>query len=195
MTHRTLIVWILILISGATATAEPAYQAPQVGKVLHDVSLVNHHGEPVQLTDFLGKTILMSFIFTRCPMPSMCPLLTSKMVQIQRSIPPALDDDVVFLSITFDPEYDTPEVLREYGRQYGVREQNWQFLTGDPEVIRALTDQVELIYEELGEGMIGHNMKTLVVDPKGIIRALYHGSSWDAKEVLNLLYQTASEQV
>ncbi len=163
-----------------------------VGKVLSNFELTNQDGKSVQLTDLLGKTVLLSFIFTRCPMPNMCPLITSKMAQVQKALQVGEKGQVVLASVTFDPAYDNAAVLKEYGSRYQADFSTWHFLTGDPAVIKQVTDQVSLLYEDMGEGMIGHNMKTLVIGPDGVVRQLYHGGGWSAQEVLQVIRKVSS---
>jgi len=150
----------------------------------YDFHLVNEDGHPVRLSDFRGKVVLLSFIFTRCPMPSMCPLVTSKMAQVQKAVNQTLRDRVVLLSVTFDPAYDTPEVLKEYGERYGADFSNWRFLTGDAAEIQATAQEANVIYEDMGEGNFTHNMNTVLIAPDGTVRQRFRGSGWKTEEVI-----------
>jgi protein SCO1/2 len=138
----------------------------------------------VQLSEFRGKAVLVSYIFTRCPMPTMCPLVTSKMAQVQMAANKTLKDKVVLVSISFDPTYDTPEVLKEYGERYGADFSNWQFLTGDAAEIQAAAQDANVIYEDMGEGNFTHNMNTVLIAPDGTVRQRFHGSGWKTEEVI-----------
>jgi len=128
--------------------------------------------------------VLVSYIFTRCPMPSMCPLVTSKMAQVQKAINQTLRDRVVLLSVTFDPAYDTPEVLKEYGERYDADFSNWHFLTGDAAEVQAAAQDANVIYEDMGEGNFTHNMNTVLIAPDGTVRQRFHGSGWKTEEVI-----------
>lgn len=145
---------------------------------------MNEDGHPVRLSDFRGKVVLLSFIFTRCPMPSMCPLVTSKMAQVQATVNKTLKDRVVLVSISFDPTYDTPEVLKEYGQRYRADFSNWHFLTGDAAEIQAAAQDANVIYEDMGEGNFTHNMNTVLIAPDGTVRQRFHGSGWKTEEVI-----------
>ena len=121
-----------------------------------DFHLINEDGRPVRLSDFRGKAVLVSYIFTRCPMPTMCPLVTSKMAQVQKAINQALGDRMVLLSTTLDPAYDTPAVLKEYSERYDADFSNWHFLTGDAAKIQAAAQDANVIYKDMGEGNFAH---------------------------------------
>ena len=164
--------------------AEGAPAASPVGEPAYDFHLINQDGQPVRLSDLRGKVVLVSYIFTRCPMPSMCPLVTAKMKQVQTAVNPTLKEQVVLVSISFDPAYDTPQVLTEYGRQYGVDLSNWQFLTGDAAEIQAAAQDANVIYQDMGEGNFTHNMKTVLIGTDGTIRQWFRGSGWKVEEVL-----------
>jgi len=150
----------------------------------YNFHLVDQDHQPVQLSDFHGKVVLVSYIFTRCPMPSMCPLVTSKMAQVQAAVNKTLKNQVEFVSISFDPAYDTPEVLKEYSERYGADFSNWQFLTGDAAEIQAAAQDANVIYEDMGEGNFTHNMNTVLIAPDGTVRQRFHGSGWNVKEIV-----------
>ena len=176
---------VVALLIGGTGLGRVALAAESArADVAYDFQLVNHEGQAVRLSDFRGKVVVVSYIFTRCPMPSMCPLVTSKMKQVQAAVSETLKDRVVFVSISFDPVYDTPEVLKEYGRQYDVDFSNWQFLTGDDTEIQAAAQDVNVIYEDMGDGNFTHNMKTVLIGPDGTVRQWFRGSGWKVEDVV-----------
>lgn len=176
-----------LLAGGAYATA------PATTEQAYDFQLINQDGQPVRLSDFRGKTVLVSYIFTRCPMPSMCPLVTSKMAQVQTAVNRSLKDQVVFVSISFDPAYDTPEVLKEYGERYRADFSNWQFLTGDAAEIQAAAQDANVIYEDMGEGNFTHNMNTVLIAPDGTVRQRFRGSGWRVDEVMRAIRAMVSQ--
>lgn len=182
-------IWALLFYSCPADAVSPA-----VGQSLDNFQLMNQDGIPVHLADFQGKTVLMSFIYTRCPMPTMCPLITSKMAGIQKMINQTNHDNVIFISITFDPEYDRPEVLKEYALKHQADLSNWDFLTGDQATIDAFTKSIGLVYEGVSDGMIGHNMQTLILSPAGTVHDLYQGSGWEVDKVYQALLALSNNQ-
>lgn len=160
----------------------------------YDFRLVNQDGQPVRLSDLRGKAVLVSYIFTRCPMPTMCPLVTSKMAQVQAAVNKALKDRVMFVSISFDPAYDTPEVLKEYGERYSADFFNWEFLTGDATEIKAAAQDANVIYEDMGEGNFTHNMNTVLIGPDGAVRERFHGSGWKVSDVVESVQQVVGQR-
>ncbi|MDP3722540.1 MAG: SCO family protein [Candidatus Omnitrophota bacterium] len=190
--------WGVILVATAAALIAPAggASATESGKTdqAYDFRLVNQDGQAVRLSEFRGKTVLVSYIFTRCPMPSMCPLVTSKMKQVQAAVNKGLKDRVVLVSISFDPAYDTPEVLKEYGERYGADFSNWQFLTGDVAEIQAAAQDANVIYEDMGEGNFTHNMNTVLIAPDGTVRQRFRGSGWKVRDVVEAIQQVAGRR-
>ncbi|MFB6346405.1 MAG: SCO family protein [bacterium] len=115
--------------------------------------------------------VLMSFIYTRCPMPKMCPLITYKMRQVQKRLNQSGNRSVHFVSVTFDPTYDTPAVLRRYGNKRKVDYANWDFWTGPAETIRALAKKFKVLTKKVPEDVndqsgtvYNHNMRTFLID-------------------------------
>jgi cytochrome oxidase Cu insertion factor (SCO1/SenC/PrrC family) len=129
-------------------TTSPPGASPQVRidpdsapAQLPEFTLVNASGESVTDKDLRGQVLIFDFFFTRCS--SVCPMISSRMNQIQSSIPP--DADVKLLSITVDPEHDTPAVLAEYAKNYGAKDGRWLFLTGDKDqIVRIIRDGFKL---------------------------------------------------
>jgi protein SCO1/2 len=190
--------WGMILAATTAAliplVASVSATEPDTAEQAYDFRLVNQDGRSVQLSEFLGKAVLVSYIFTRCPMPTMCPLVTLKMAQIQAAVNKTLKDKVVLVSISFDPTYDTPDVLKEYGQRYGVDFSNWQFLTGDAAEIQAAAQDANVIYEDMGEGNFTHNMNTVLIGPDGAVRERFHGSGWKVPDVVEKIHQVVGQR-
>ncbi len=115
---------------------------PQPGDIVPDFTFVNQSGKTVRLSQFRGKPLLLTFIYTRCPVPDFCLLMSNNFSEVLKELKatPAAFDKAQLLSISIDPEYDRPPVLREYGTRYvgsvDPNFQHWQFVTGTPEEIR-----------------------------------------------------------
>lgn len=148
-----------------------------------DTGLVNQSGEPVSFETLPEKPLMIGFIYTRCPDGEMCPLITQKMRRIQNELD---GKSVHFVSVTFDPSYDTPAVLKEYGDERGIDYANWDFVTGEPEVINQLVKRFG-IHPKKMDDQIAHNMRTYLVDENRTVRYWYRGSDWNVKDVVERL--------
>jgi protein SCO1/2 len=154
-----------------------------VGDKMTDYSFTNAFGKVIRFSDFKGQAYAFTFIFTRCPFPNFCPRMSmhfSKVYQILTSQPNAPTNWHLF-TITFDPDYDTPERLREYSATYKVDPQKWDFLTGAMIDIDAIADQFGLVFS-FEKGTFNHNLRTVVVDKNGIIRKILWGNEWKPEE-------------
>jgi protein SCO1/2 len=143
----------------------------------------DQNGEAVHLSDYEGDVLVLTFIYTRCPIPDYCPLMSKNFAQLQDMLPPALQDDVHLLSVSFDPERDTPPVLRDYAQRYTDDLSNWTFATGTEAEVRQVTDRFG-VFTEQEEGQIVHSLRTALIGPDGRVRALWRGNDWAPQEVL-----------
>ena len=135
----------------------------------------------VQSSRFRGKKVMLNFIFTRCPIANMCPAATMKMMATQKLAKESGISDIAFVSITLDPAYDTPGVLREYADVRGIDTSNFSFLTGPEGAIKDLLTQFGIIAEFDGD-LLKHTLATLLIDPNGKIIWRADGGSWEPKE-------------
>lgn len=154
--------------------------------------LTNQDNEEIQMDQFKDKVVLLSFIYTRCPMPQMCSLTMKNFKQLQDALEKDQIEKVSFIIITFDPETDTPEKLREYGKTYGADFGNWDLLTGSKSVIDIVCENYAIFHESLDNGLIRHSMKALLLDKKNHIRKAYVENDWSPqaviKDIQTLLY-------
>ena len=157
----------------------------EVGENLPDFALYTHNGEVAQAARWRGKQILLNFIYTRCPIATMCPLATSKMMETQEKAREAGVPNLELVSITLDPEFDTPGVLREYAEARGIDTSNFTFLTGPESAIRDLLKQFGVLSEldgPKGSPLIRHTLTTLLIDETGKIAWRADGSNWSPAE-------------
>ncbi len=147
-------------------------------------TLINQNNEPVALDSLIGKPVVMSFIYTRCSMPDMCPLIMKKIVQVQKGLKREYKDKVFFAIITLDPEYDTPEVLKKFGNYYRVDYGNLIFLTGKKQDVDYALNHFRVYYKEESPGVLAHTMETLVMDEAGVIRKDFPASLWRPEDVI-----------
>jgi protein SCO1/2 len=159
---------------------------PQPGSEVPDVKLVNQDGRPLSPKQFRGRALVVTFIYTRCPMPDQCPLLSANFAQLNSAIlaDEGLRKRAHLLSVTLDPEYDKPAVLKAYGKTYaGGKFDNWDFATGEPDEVRRLAESFGLMYKADGDQVI-HSLRTAVITPEGKLFKVYRGNEWKPDEVL-----------
>jgi protein SCO1 len=175
------------LPGGASVTPPAGTNEPQPGADVPDVKLVNQDGRPISLKQFKGRALVVTFIYTRCPLPDYCPLMSTNFAQLNSAIAAdaALGKRAHLLSVTLDPEYDQPPVLKGYGKTYaGGKFDNWDFATGDPAEVKRLAEFFGLIYKAEGDQVI-HSLRTAVVTPGGKLLKIYRGNEWKPDEVLS----------
>lgn len=180
----------LVITKGLTSgpsTPPAGSNEPPPGAEVPDVKLFNQDGRPLNPKQFKGRALVVNFIYTRCPLPDQCPLLSTNFAQLNSAIlaDEALRKRTHLLSVTLDPEYDQPPVLKAYGKTYaGGRFDNWDFATGDPAEVRRLAEFFGLIYKAEGDQII-HSLRTAVVTPDGKLLKIYRGNEWKPDEVLS----------
>jgi protein SCO1 len=153
----------------------------EVGEKLPDFALYNQNGEVVSAAKWRGKQIMLNFIYTRCPIATMCPAATAKMTDVQAKAAEAGVKNLELVSITLDPEYDTPGVLKEYADARGIDTSNFSFLTGPEGAIKDLFKQFGILTEMKGP-LLSHTLATLLIDEQGRIVWRAEGSGWTADE-------------
>jgi protein SCO1 len=145
-----------------------------------EFTLTSQDGGEVKLADFRGKVVAVTFVFTRCT--DTCPVLTPMMSFVQDRLGADFGEKIVFVSITIDPERDTPEVLKEYGEAFGANFAGWFFLTGSPPDIREVTRRYGVFAAKAENGNVDHTFLTSIIDRRGILRVQYLGVRFDPEE-------------
>ena len=153
----------------------------EIGETVPDFALYDQSGRVVQSSRFRGKQIMINFMFTRCPIATMCPAATIKMINVQRLAREAAVPNLELISITLDPTFDTPGVLKEYADVRGIDTKNFSFLTGPANAIKDLLTQFGVIAEFEGD-LIKHTLTTLLIDANGKIAHRADGSMWEPAE-------------
>ena len=153
----------------------------EMGETVPDFALYDQAGRVVQSGRFRGKQVMLNFIFTRCPDAKMCPASTAKMITAQRLARDAGVKNLELVSITLDPAFDTPGVLKEYAETRGVNTANFSFLTGPEAAIKDLLTQFGVIAQFQGD-ILQHTLTTLLIDVNGKIAHRTDGSSWEPKD-------------
>ncbi len=151
---------------GGDPLAQPRDRAP-------DVRLTDQDGQPFDLDGHRGRAVLLDFIFTRCPGP--CPILTGRMADVQKALPAEVRARTHFVSISLDPERDTPEALRRYAEKRHLDLADWSFLTGPPELVETVVREYGVGTLRQPDGNIEHTLALFLLDPEGRIAARYLG--------------------
>lgn len=153
-------------------TTRPA--PPRSRHPLLSYAFTNELGQPVRLGDFHGQALGITFFFTRCPIPDFCPRLSKNFAEACAKLEslPNAPTNWHFLSITFDPEFDTPPVLKAYGQTYHYDPQHWNFLTGPVDKIRELASLSNVTFEK-DNGLFNHNFRTLIIDAEGHLQMVF----------------------
>ncbi len=160
----------------------------QVGDVVPDAALVDQQDRRRSLSDWGGTPYLMTFIYTRCPLPNFCPAMNRNFASIQGSLAAdaGLAGRLQLVSVSFDPEHDTPAVLAEFAAAHDTDPAVWTWLTGD----RITTDRlaakfgVSVIRGDASATEVVHNLRTTLVDAEGRVVKIYSGSEWTTDAVL-----------
>jgi protein SCO1 len=145
-----------------------------------EFALTSQDEAQVTLADFRGRVVVVTFIFTMCT--ATCPVLTPMMSFVQDQLGSAFGAKIAFVSITVDPERDTPEVLKEYAQAFGANLAGWSFLTGAPTAIQDVTHRYGVYASKSKNGDVDHTFLTSIVDPQGILRVQYLGVRFDPEE-------------
>ncbi|MSO49936.1 MAG: SCO family protein, partial [Acidobacteria bacterium] len=159
------------------------------GDLMPDAALIDQQDQRRSLSEWKGTPVLLTFIYTRCPLPNFCPAMNRNFASIQKSLAadPALAGRVKLISVSFDPEYDTPAVLAGFAKIFQTDPAVWTWLTGD----RVTTDRlaaklgVSVIREDASPTAVVHNLRTTLIDTDGRIVKIYSGSEWMPSAVLS----------
>jgi protein SCO1 len=148
-------------------------------------SLTDENGRHISGETFRGQPLVLTFIFTRCAVPNFCPLMTSNFSELQNLIKgeSGAAAKTHLLSVTLDPDFDTPEVLKQYGAHSYEDPNVWSLANGDPKQIDALT-QAFSVYRQTEGGTLSHGLATALVDPNGKIVKIWRGNAWKSDEVI-----------
>jgi protein SCO1/2 len=155
-------------------------------------ALTSQDGAPVSLASLRGKVVAVTFIYTGCP--DICPLLTQKMVDVQDALGQEFGAKVAFVSITLDPEHDTPEVLKDYAQFWGANPEGWSFLTGSLDAVRDVTRRYGVFFAKKEDGSVEHSQLTTLVDADGQMRVQYLGARFDPEEFRRDLMSLVGEE-
>ena len=164
-----------------------------VGDPMPDYAFTNELGQVIHLADFHGQALAFTFIYTRCPFPNFCPRMSSNFADAYKKLSAAPDapKNWRLLSISFDPEFDKPELLKSYAKRYGYGTNHWSFATGALIDIDAMTEQFGLMFPREGVGF-NHNLRTVVVDAQGKVQKVFTGNEWKVEDLVAEIVKAAT---
>ncbi len=166
------------------------------GEPVPDIALTNQDGQALHLADFRGKALLVTFVYTRCPFATFCPLTSSKFAAIQNELAKTPEDyeKTQLITISLDPKYDTPPVMRKYGLAYLSDDPkgfgHWEFVSTSPDDLRKLATAFGLEYFEQ-DNLISHSMKTVLLATDGTVSHSWSDNQWTNSDVVAALRQQA----
>ncbi len=173
-----------VLIDGADRIRlETPVEKVPIGGEVSDFTLTDQSANRVRLSDFRGKVVAIDFIYTRCPLPDVCPRLSANFARLQRRF---AGRDLVLLSVTIDPLYDNPEVLSQYAKIWKADPAMWHFLTGGVGDVVAVARRLGMVYWP-EEGLMTHTSQTGVIGRNGKLAAIVEGSSYAVKQLGDLI--------
>ena len=178
--------------TGKGAPSEQASTELQKGEVVPNFELLDQNGKQVRLSDFRGRAVIITFIYTRCPLPNFCPLMSKNFEALQQRLDKEFPGRFQLVSITIDPKFDRPEILKDYAGRYAVNGKSWTFATGSEDEIAAVANLFGLVREWDG-GMISHNLRTALIGPDGRLRHVWKSNVWTPYEVDRMVGESLVE--
>jgi protein SCO1/2 len=182
---------VVLASTGTTpeASTSPLHE-PQPGDQPPDLAFENQDGKKVKLSDFHGKPLLLTFIYTRCPLPDYCIRMSDNFGLVARQLKsgdPALYNKLQMLSVSIDPEFDRGPVLKNYGKSFAGTVDptfsHWQFASATPKDTRDFANYFGLSYDK-EQDQIVHSLRTALLDPSGKIAFVYTGNAWRPDDVI-----------
>ncbi|HEX7861002.1 MAG TPA: SCO family protein [Verrucomicrobiae bacterium] len=171
------------------ATVKPGDQMP-------DAELLGEDGQPFRISDFKGKALAFTFIFTRCPLPNYCPRMNVNFKEARELLIQDIDapSNWQFLSISFDPDFDKPGVLNRYAFSYrGALTNQWTFAAAPTNVLAAISPQLDFRFAN-EKGSFQHNLRTVVLDASGSVHRYFEGNKWTPEELATSMLEAARKQ-
>lgn len=188
-----------------TAQARPdykppvSYHVPSAGDAVPDFKLINQDGRTIHLDQFKGRVVLLTFIYTRCPLADFCPRMSHNFAEIDKALQgdPRLSAKTHLLSISFDPEYDTPTVLKSYGEAYTGqytkdRFEHWDFAAPPRSEMAAMTKYFCVGVTPGDSGTLTHSLSTVLIGKDGKVRSWYPTNDWQPADVLSAMKSAAA---
>lgn len=167
-----------------------------IGDPMPDYTFTNEMGQVVSLSDYEGKALALTFIFTRCPFPTFCPRMSAYFQSVYKELQ-SMDnapENWHLFSVTIDPQYDTPQILKNYAQAYTYDPERWNYLTGKLIDITAISEQFGLQFyrpEPENPSNLSHNLRTVVIDAAGRVSHILVGNEWEPRELAQAMVKAA----
>ena len=188
---------VMITRESVDPSATTGIPEPKEGDEVPDFTLVNQDGKDIRLSTFRGKALLLTFIYTRCPIPEYCDLMSNNFAKVDHQLQqqPEVYAKTHLLSITIDPDYDTPKVLRSYGAAHTERYEaetfaHWDFATGTKDQIKGIAQFFGLRYFQASDQIV-HSLRTVIMSPDGKVVKIYRDNEWKPEEAVSELQKAA----
>jgi protein SCO1 len=183
---------LVLDLSGQSPVLRARPKRLERGDLVPDFTMTGQDGKPFKLSDLRGHVVVLTFIYTRCPLPDFCPLMDRKFADLAQSLAtfPDRAKQVRLISVSFDPDHDTPAILREHARIRGASPPLWTFAVASHEQLTRVTGPLGLIYGP-GKNEITHNLCTAVIDQEGKLARLEVGTQrnkWTSADLLKTIY-------
>lgn len=187
-----------------TAQARPDYKptatfhVPEAGDAVPDFKMLNQNGKLIHMAQFKGRVVLLTFIYTRCPLADFCPRMNKNFAQIDKALAgdPAMYKQTHLLSVSFDPKFDTPEILKSYGGIYtggGAKTfAHWDFAAPPEDELSAMEEFFDVGVTPGDAGTLTHSLSTAVIGKDGKVRQWYPTNEWTPEEVLAVIKSAAA---
>ncbi len=164
----------------------------KIGDAIPDYRFTNELGQTMNLGQFKGQALALTFIFTRCPLPNFCPLMSKNFSEVYKLLAAKSDAPTNWhlLTISFDPHHDTPAVLKAYAERYKYDPRKWNFVTGAMIDIDAITEQFSLLISVQNDQW-EHKLRTVVIDAQGRVQKIILANQWKPEEVVDEIITAA----
>ncbi len=176
----------IAMLEKALSKDTPSESTLAVGRHVPDFSLIDQDRQQVELSQFSGKVVAMTFVYTRCPLPNFCFRLSNNFGQLQKRFGKQMGRDLILLTITLDPTHDQPDALAKYGSIWKANAATWHLLTGPAAAIQKVTDMFGVVYSP-DEGLMTHSMHTVIIDRQGNLAANLEGNEFTAQQLGDLV--------
>lgn len=174
--------------SDAASASGAASDLLKEGQPVPNTVFLDQDGKKRDINSFKGSAVVITFIYTRCPMPSFCPLMDKNFAKIQDKLKADRELNVQLVSVSFDPETDTPPVLKKHAKELGADPKVWTFLTGDLDAVDAFARRfgvsIDRSLDDQKQVNITHTLRTAILDRQGNLVKTYTGNEWTPEQVM-----------